>query len=315
VFAGIVLSRLSCPLFPWLSREDACSLCLYYYNFRLALTGHRLPIYTSFWSLAVEEHFYLFWTFAVRALPRGTLMRLCLGVTCGSLLLRLMMVSTESGRLCAYCLTPCRLDGLLVGSWVALALRDPADWARLRRWARPLALGSGCLLVGLALGQRHFYPEVPPALVDRAIDAKLVLTLGMSALAVLFAAFLAVAVDAAEYSRLRRVLENSGLRAIGKYSYAMYVFHSLILAATVSWFWPVSRLPTFLAKLLVATWVVGAGLACAWLSYHLYEKHFLRLKQYFEYREPARGAPVFSRRARRAKVAQHRLARGLRESL
>ena len=51
-----------------------------------------------------------------------------------------------------------------------------------------------------------------------------------------------------------------------------------------------SHAPTFIAKPVTVVWVLGASFVAAWLSYHLFEKHFLRLKRFFEYREPAHSA-------------------------
>jgi peptidoglycan/LPS O-acetylase OafA/YrhL len=189
----------------------------------------------------------------------------------------------------AFFATPCRLDGLLAGSLVALARRDQADWAQLQRCAGRLVLGSGCLLLGIALGQRHFIPDVGHA---AAVDESLVLTVGIAALAVLFSGLIVLAVDAAEGSRLRRLLESDGLRAIGKYSYAIYVFHSLILLAMVQLLSPLSHAPVFIAKPVAVIGVLAASFVAAWLSYHLYEKHFLRLKRFFEYQEPAHSATL-----------------------
>ena len=36
----------------------------------------------------------------------------------------------------------------------------------------------------------------------------------------------------------------------------------------------------------------GFSLIAAWLSWHLYEKHFLKLKRFFEYREAGDAQPI-----------------------
>jgi peptidoglycan/LPS O-acetylase OafA/YrhL len=151
-------------------------------------------------------------------------------------------------------------------------------------------MGSGCLLLGIALGQRHFIPDVDGSSMHAAVDGSLVLTIGIAGLAVFFASSIASAVSAAESSRFRRLVENNSLCAIGKCSYGMYVFHSLILVATVRSFPTHSDLPLFIAKPIAVIWVLAAGFGSAWLSYNLYEKHFLRLKQSFEFQKPARGS-------------------------
>jgi peptidoglycan/LPS O-acetylase OafA/YrhL len=291
LFFIMVLSRLGCSFCPWISRDDAVSLGLYIYNFRVGFTQHFLYGLHHFWSLGVEEHFYLLWPLAIWALRRRALIRLCLAVAVASLLLRVIVVLSGVWPLTAFFITPCRVDGLLAGSLVALAWRDEADWTLLKLWAGRLVLGTGCLLLGIALGQRHFLPDADPNREHMAsVDGSLVVTVGIAALAVFFSGLIVLAVDAAEGSRLRRLLERTELRAIGKYSYAIYVFHSLILLATVQFLSPLSRVPAFIAKPVAVIWVSAASFVVAWLSYHLFEKHFLRLKRFFEYQGPVHSA-------------------------
>jgi peptidoglycan/LPS O-acetylase OafA/YrhL len=296
LFFIVVMNQLHCIFYPWISLDDLVWLVSYTYNFGVVFTGRNIGGLLHYWSLAVEEHFYLLWPLAVWALRRRTLMRLCLTVAAVSSLLRVIVVLSGAwpGSAAVVVITPCRLDGLLAGSFVALAWRDPSDWAGLQRYVGRLVLGSGCLLFGIALGQRHFLPYVKPWQVghDAAVNGNLVATVGIAALAVFFAGLVALAVDATDGSRLRRLLENTGLRAIGKYSYAIYIFHSLILLWTVQLFSPLSHAPRYIAKPVAVVWVLAASFVAAWLSYHLYEKHFLRLKRFFEYQEPAHSATL-----------------------
>jgi peptidoglycan/LPS O-acetylase OafA/YrhL len=289
-FAIFVLPQLPCKFCKEgvVSNVDALSLGLYFYNVRLAFTEHTLSFFHPFWSLAIEEHFYLFWPWVVWALHRRALMRLCFVISATSCLLRVLVLLSGAWPMSAFFLTPCRLDGLLAGSFVALAWRDSADWAWLQRYVGRLALGSGFLLLGIALGQRHFLPDVTPQQVgnEAAANGNLVLTIGIAALAMFFAGLVALVVDATKDGRLQRVLERPSLRVIGKYSYAIYVFHALILLATVRLLSPLAYVPAFIAKPVAVLWALSASFVAAWLSYHLYEKHFLRLKRFFDYQQP-----------------------------
>jgi peptidoglycan/LPS O-acetylase OafA/YrhL len=288
----LVLPRL--PGFFWphhyLSRADALSLGLFYYNFRVGLTNSPLGYFHPFWSLSLEEHFYLLWPLVVWGLRRRPLMKVCLVAAGVSFVLRVIVVLAAGQPIGAFFFTPCRLDGLLAGSLVALAYRDPTDWAKLQRFAGLLTTGAGCFLLGIALGQRHFIPDVDVSRGDAPVDASLVLTVGIAALAVFFSGLLALTLSAGERSPLRRLLETNGLQAIGKYSYAIYVFHCLPLAIGVKLLSPLPRLEGFIAKPVAVIWVTAASFAAAWMSFHLYEKRFLRLKRFFEYRDPARSA-------------------------
>ena len=84
------------------------------------------------------------------------------------------------------------------------------------------------------------------------------------------------------------------LRSFGKYSYGLYVLHfvlkpifqhyfsvSLLTDRVFHHYWP--------ARFAFMALSIAASLAVAWLSWHLYEKQFLKLKRFFQ---PAAVAPV-----------------------
>src|SRR5208283_2780223 len=148
-------------------------------------------------------------------------------------------------------------------------------------WHLTAYLATPCRLDGLVAG--GFSP-----------DDGLVLIFGFAALAVFFSGLIVLAMDAVEGAWLRRALEHDGLRAIGKYSYGMYISHSLILMVGAQLLSPWIRPGELMSKSLALAWVSAASFAAAWLSYHLYEKHFLRLKCFIEYREPTPSAAVLS---------------------
>jgi len=118
------------------------------------------------------------------------------------------------------------------------------------------------------------------------------MTEGYTALSILFAAWLyaSASLDAQmaegniQAPAWHRAMRIPSLQSVGKYSYGMYVVHK-----------PLHDL--FSAKLLAKMGVQTAGhivnaslhvlavtlvsYAAAWLSYQLYEVHFLRLKRHF----------------------------------
>ncbi|HTF65474.1 MAG TPA: acyltransferase [Edaphobacter sp.] len=79
------------------------------------ITRYANELFLVLWSLAVEEHFYIFWPFAVKFLQRRTLITL---VTCVLLIepiLRAAFTPYIQGET-VYYLTPFRLDSLAAGS-------------------------------------------------------------------------------------------------------------------------------------------------------------------------------------------------------
>ena len=76
------------------------------------------------------------------------------------------------------------------------------------------------------------------------------------------------------------------LRFFGKYSYGMYVFQNLLIPVVASWL-SVEILQNYLGSQLVAkltylTLMSALTIAAALASWHLFEKHVLKLKFRFE---------------------------------
>ncbi len=107
-----------------------------------------------FWSLSIEEQFYLVWPLLVLKLERRRMLSVCAGITVVALAFRALMYSLHY-PFAAYTWTICRADSLAMGAIVALAARDPHDWKILVKWARRLALPAfGALLLGRILNAR-----------------------------------------------------------------------------------------------------------------------------------------------------------------
>jgi peptidoglycan/LPS O-acetylase OafA/YrhL len=234
----------------------------------------------ALWSLAVEEHFYLVWPLLVFFLSRRALVGTSIGIMVLVPILRTLVLFWGVAADTVYSLTIFRIDVLAMGGLLAALVRDRALFPRIRSRA-PLA-GWLALGVLVAIAAHHRW-------LDRT--GIFVQTIGYSALAVMFSALLLVAVTSPPDSRLHRVLANPTLVFFGKYSYGAYILH-LILTPLFERIFPVrpfqrvlhSELAAFLLYAILST-VVTLALAVA--SYEMYEKHFLGLKRFFEYRAPA----------------------------
>jgi len=98
------------------------------------ITRSANEFFLVLWSLAVEEHFYIFWPFAVKFLQQRTLITL---VTCVLLIepiLRAAFTPYIQGETIYY-LTPFRLDSLAAGSLLALLTESVFAENWLRRWS------------------------------------------------------------------------------------------------------------------------------------------------------------------------------------
>lgn len=155
------------------------------------------------------------------------------------------------------------MDTLLVGAFCAIAVREPAILKKLKTIVPYIA--ALCLLgmiwieyFGHELRTRSAYTQ----------------TIGFSLLAFGFGALvLSAYLQNGSNSLLNRIVSWLPLRIFGKYSYGIYVYHILVFTIFFRFTnyrgWP-------LAFVMVLTSLVVAA-----LSYELFEKQFLRLKNRF----------------------------------
>jgi len=232
-----------------------------------------------FWSLAVEEQFYLLWPFLVLSLRRATLVKFSTILILSMLALRLILVSSGLDRV--YYLTPCRLDGLMMGSIVALMLRGHHNIEHLIPHAKRLFAITAIPLatLGITSGLDPF--------------ARPMTTIGFTLLAAFFTSILIFA----QAGRFARLFNAAFVQFLGKYSYGLYVLHLALEPIFTRLFGP-SKLTTLFhhywpARLTFIFLSISTSILLAYLSWHLYEKQFLKLKRFFDY-NPNRTRPTSS---------------------
>lgn len=252
----------------------------YLANFLPAIHGtwDVMPVWAGpLWSLAVEEQFYLVWPLVVWKLSRRTLMRLCMVAFAGGLATRLALTWLGTSPVATYALTPCRMDVLLTGAYLALHVRGATDPARDAQTARRAMCAAGAGLIALFAARRGLTMHDPWSQ-----------TLGITLLAVLFAGFVFLAATTAPRGFVGAVLTHPLARMLGRYSYGIYLLHVPIEMALARCGYRM-KLFAFLGPWLAPRailyslgCIVATTLAAA-VSYHLFEKHFLRLKRFFPY--------------------------------
>jgi peptidoglycan/LPS O-acetylase OafA/YrhL len=177
------------------------------------------------WSLSVEEHYYLLWPLAVLRLQRRRLQWLLLAIIVIVPLGRLVFTNLlrhepDAIRL----LTPFRIDGIALGSLLALLLEQRSWQERLTKWSGPgaaLAAAVYMVLRTIIVGRSQFFPWAYSPIFN---------FVGFSLVAII--AFFVIA-----YACLRpdaiptRILRNRLLTKLGVISYGIYVYSWISLAA------------------------------------------------------------------------------------
>ena len=235
-----------------------------------------------FWSLAVEEHFYLVWPMVVYFCRRRTLVFVSLALIAATPVTRGLMLLYHLDMAMIYTQTFSRTDELAMGGLVAMMAQrvSYADLARYARWAVAGSVAYVILAMAIQGGPLWWghWTALGP---------------GFTALA-LGAAGLTVFAISPQGNLLSRFLEARSLRMWGKYSYGAYVLHVPLQPLLMRFVPPakigmlasgfghtVSRVVGLLG---FATLGLTVTLIAAMLSFHLYEQPFLRLKRFFEYR-------------------------------
>lgn len=271
-------------------RLSEWSFWTYLVNYQVTRLGAgALSPIGHFWSLGVEEQFYLIWPLVVFLCSRRVLLKLCVGGAVVALVYRagVRLLFPDADPFIAQTPTPASLDLLGAGAWLALATRGQYEIGQMRRLAKQAAIATGTALGLISLGPYYFSGRV------NAFGFPMQ-TVGYSLLAVFFGSLIALTLHTSpgRTGTLNRVFSTRALRFLGRYSYALYVFHVPVqrglealglepllgLTPQRSSMIGTSRLPGILAFIAI---VSAASIIPAFLSWHLYEKHFLKLKRFF----------------------------------
>ena len=238
------------------------------------IVHHRfvvLPV-GHFWSLCIEEQFYLIWplvVFFVR--DRRGLMKVAAGGVMLTILLRTAAFLLASQTLLEtgfiHMETFFRCDSLLIGAWCALWLRGVTLTSReLRmtayRWGVPATVVT---LVGCALTLRRW-----PHLFSNPFLS----TIGYTGIAITAGSALILSVD--DTSWLSTLLRAPGLSELGLLSYGFYLFHDLPKVLFTEFL--LHRLQPHHLQALGLPVLFAIVFFVSWVSFRFYEQPFLRLK-------------------------------------
>ena len=240
-------------------------------NFHLWWTRHFTPL-SHFWSLAVEEQFYLIWPWVVLWSSPRTLLRIGIGMIIATPFFQVGLQSFWPQRESTM-LMPSAADALGVGALVALA-ESCEDWRTTLRRVQVLV----CLPIFLILQGEVFYKGYGlPGSAESVRETAMVVT---------FSLFVSQAAIGYR-GPVGWVLSRPLLIGVGKISYGIYLIHNFtphLVAGFLDWLQR-GRWTTFgsqdFDKLnpgwkLLAFWITT--LVLAGTSWFLVERPCLRLK-------------------------------------
>lgn len=238
----------------------------------------RTLLVTHFWSLAIEEQFYLVWPLAIFCLPQKYFKTFLILVCAGGLLLRALLALISLNQmvpilhnetdLAIYVLPFSHIDAFAIGGFFALYAKSRSGLTAWLAIFMVAAIGmSASWLTSSSIGWSDLgYPSF--------MKDSYKFVWGYSLVNLLFA-YILVCVRDGKF--LPAIFENTALNYLGKISYGMYVFHFPVL-------WLIDVAPIFggMPEYTLILLALAITIALSIISYELMEKRFLSLKdKYF----------------------------------
>ncbi len=244
-----------------------------YYNIAARRFPHAIADISHFWSLCVEEQFYLLWPLVVFALRRRRSLILAAVLLSGlAAILRLLLYLHGGAHFVdqwgARSL-PFRMDSLLIGGILALLLRGPsAD--TVQRSCKWLLLGGSIAMLCIF----NFHGPL-----NDLLGSSILYTVIAIACAGLVGCTLPS--EGACYT----LFNLKPMRILGRYSYGFYIYHLLFQRLWIDFLIVLGARFHSLAVAGVIALSVNFAVTfiVSKISYDYFESRFLRYKTHFEY--------------------------------
>jgi peptidoglycan/LPS O-acetylase OafA/YrhL len=249
---------------------------LYSSNFLIDKTGNWSNVLSIFWTLAVEEQFYLFWPIVIIKTPTRHLRRVIIATILAGIATRgvLFFVDRNSGVLMPTCLDSFGLGAL----WAYTLINDdkPGRFIKIISLSAPIA---GLLFLFFCYDH------------DNTLFKVLFFRLSMSILSLYLVANASYKQGFGSY--FGTFLESAVATYLGRISYGLYIFHImvpyLLIPITISairYFFGISVILTDKSIIVVSTILL---IMIATMSKFCFEQYFINLKSYFSLKRVANG--------------------------
>lgn len=252
---------------------------LYGSNYLTGLVEWPDTAVSHLWSLAIEEHFYLLWPVVIYL---GNKTQLLIGGTVflfAACILRFNAASHGVSNDAIYVLTQYRIDILVMGSLLALGWKTPELRSAITRHAGKAAILLAAAILAGCSGRFG---------IDWRLWSPGQLAVGFSLIGLFFVAIHIVCLKLSSGSVFYTILTCAPALWLGRLSYGMYLFHRPIEAVSIQLglhpsMHVVSGFPNWPYTLVYILGNSAATALLAWLTWNLFEKHVLRLKDRFNY--------------------------------
>jgi len=225
-----------------------------------------------FWSLALEEQFYIVWPLIIALFgDNKKLLKILPAIICAAIIMRLSIYfyypHNWQYAFNYFYNSFCRMDTFIIGAIISIAHQQKI--VLTEKILNYLLISSFFLVLSGILVFR-----------DLSFFSPFFSTFGYTIVAVLYAVILIKSLI--EHSILHKKLKNPFFLFCGKISYGLYIFHwpILLIFNTRMYNWLSAHLvaPLLLVRFFCAGVCLILTFVVSWLSYIYFESYFLRLK-------------------------------------
>jgi peptidoglycan/LPS O-acetylase OafA/YrhL len=251
-------------LAPIFKQPDYISNLLYFNNFHAIKTEIWEYPFAHFWSLCVEEHFYVIWPLIIAFIPVKKLPTVFIMIIFISILYRATSYyfNPIAYNLDIYLNTLSRIDTLVLGSLFAYL-----------HFTKPFKLEFHWVVRFIV-----YFLLISTLFIDRIYSSETMFL----ALFKKYIYLLAVSFWMGNYMFNPNAFfvfrRKNVIHYFGKISYGIYVYHNMIIPVIFMKIMFNNKIYNMYFYIFV---MIGLTLTIAWLSYELYEKWFLKLKDKF----------------------------------
>ena len=246
---------------------------VYLQNFTQARISPWIDV-SHFWSLAIEEQFYLLWPLAVWfCRSEKSLMRLSYALVAACTLFRIGWPLWHISSMHAYHITPNRVDGILLGCALAVHYNQTKHWDRYVRFAQISIPVTFAALIAVLFIKGSTLPQMNYTGIAFCIPAMNLLGL----------AFVILALTPGNI--VARVCSGKRICSFGQLTYGLYLLHETYSPLFVLKLMPVlaRHMGHYTAQFLTSLIALAITIALAWLANRCIELPMASLKDKFKY--------------------------------